>query len=85
MTQARTHRIAILAPSAPTLLDAVPKTDLGHALEKKVTPPYRPVLRKTPASDLALEQDDLASHPADVAAFITHARHAIERRCVSAY
>lgn len=39
------------------------------------------VLKTARAAYLGLAQDDLARHPEDVAAFIAHARHAIERLC----
>lgn len=53
-------------------------------LLQKIASPYRAVLRKARASYLGQEQDDLATQPAEVAAFIAHARRAIERLCSAA-
>lgn len=46
-----------------------------------VEPPHRPILSKARASYLGQAHDDLAAQSAQVAAFITHARRAIEQLC----
>jgi streptomycin 3"-adenylyltransferase len=46
--------------------------------------PNRAVLSKARAAHLGEEKDDLASYPAEVAAFVIHARQTIERLCSSA-
>ncbi|ADP17042.1 streptomycin 3''-adenylyltransferase [Achromobacter xylosoxidans A8] len=53
-------------------------------LLERLEPPYRPVLGKARAIYLGQEEDDLAQrHQAETAAFIVHARGAIERTCAA--
>ena len=53
-------------------------------LLERIESPYREVLRKARASYLGQAQDDLAQHPTELAAFVAHARRAIEQRCATA-
>lgn len=50
----------------------------------RIESPYREVLRKARASYLGQAQDDLVEHPKELAAFVAHARRAIEQRCATA-
>ena len=43
--------------------------------------PHRTLLSKARAAYLGEKKDDLASYPAEVAAFVMHARQSIERLC----
>lgn len=52
-------------------------------LLERIESPYREVLCKARASYLGQARDNLAQHPKELAAFVAHARRAIEQRCAT--
>jgi streptomycin 3"-adenylyltransferase len=55
------------------------KAQAATWLLERIDPPYREILDKARRIYLGQEDDDLARYPAETEAFITYARHAIER------
>lgn len=127
LTKVRQHSVSLMGPSAMSLFDPVPWTDLvqslldtvaqwsepkdwagdernivltlariwytsatGRIASKDVAAtwlldqmqgPHRALLSKARAAYLGEENEDLASYPAEVAAFVMHARQSIEQLC----
>ena len=127
LTKVRQHSVSLRGPSAMSVFDPVPGTDLVRSLRDTVAQwsepkdwagdernivltlariwytattgqiaskdaaatwlldrmqgPHRTLLSKARAAYLGDENDDLASYPLEVAAFVMQARHSIEQLC----